>query len=83
MLINFTLIFNEFSNAGRHTLAAPYLGVRNESGLACAAHAAAVHPLLSIATKVGKNAFYLSEQKALISAKQVFSHTPTDGSLED
>ena len=34
-----------------------------------AAYAAAGHLLLSIATKVGKNAFCLSEQKALISAK--------------
>ena len=37
---------------------------------------------MSIATKVGKNAFYLSKQKALISAKQVFSNTPSDGSAE-
>ena len=31
--------------------------MRIKSGLACAAHAAAEHLLLSIATKVGKNAF--------------------------
>ena len=39
-----------------------------------------MHLLLSIATKVGKNAFCLPKQKALINARLVFSNTPADGS---
>ena len=54
--------------------------VMDANSVCCAAHAAAGHLLLSIATKVGKSAFYLSKQKAPISAKLIFSQTPADGS---
>ena len=52
-----TLIFNEFSNAGTYTFVRCILVCGLCAGLTCAAHAAAEHLLLSIATKVGKNAF--------------------------
>ena len=49
-------------------------------GSTYAAHAAAGHFLLPVAAKGSKSAFRLPKQKALISARQVFSHTPADGS---
>ena len=48
-----------------------YLSVRIKSGLACAAHAAAVHLLLSVATKVGKNAF-AAESRRLAKTKSCY-----------
>ena len=53
----FTLIFNEFSNAGTYTLLRRILVCGLCAGLTCATHAVAGHILLSIATKVCKNAF--------------------------
>ena len=69
-------------NAGTYTLVRCITVCGLCAGSACAARAAAGHFLLPIAAKESKSAFRLPKQKALISAKQVFSHTPSDGSLK-